>query len=187
MPGYHSTLFSSDVSGTAVTATGEASLLPANFRQIIAGGYLQQPKQKYLRIHAAGRVSNIATTPGTLILRVKLGPTANIAALTSRAIALNTTVKTNVAWTLLFTFRVETIGSGTAATLFPGSCNFTSESVVSSVAGTGNDVTWMDAPAAGTGWDSSVANQFDLTAQFSLTGNSMQCHTFGLDDLHTMP
>ena len=187
MPGYHSTLFSTDISGGAVTATAEASLLPANWRQIIAGGYLQQPKQKYLRVHAAGRISNIATTPGTLTLRLKLGPTANIAVLTSRAIALNTTVKTNVAWTLLFAFRVETIGSGTAATLFPGSCNFTSESVAGAAAGIGNDVTWMDAPAAGTGFDSSIANQFDFTAQFSLTGNSMTCHTFALDDLHTMP
>lgn len=187
MPGYHSSLFTTDVSGSAVTATGEASLLPTNWKQLIGGGYLQNPKQKYLKIHAGGRISNIVTTPGTLTLRVKLGPTANIAALTSRAIALNTTSKTNVGWTLMFIFRVETIGSGTAATLFPGACNFTSESVVGAAAGVGNDVTWMDVPAAGTGWDSSIANQFDLTAQFSLTGNSIQCHTFGLDDLNTMP
>jgi hypothetical protein len=187
MPGYHSTLFSTDVSGSAVSGTTEASLLPTNWKQIIAGGYLQQPKQKYMRIHCAGRISNIATTPGTLTLRVKLGPTANIAALTSRAIPLNTTVKTTVGWTLMFSFRVETIGAVTAATLFPGSCNFTSESVLSAPAGVANDVTWMDSPVAGTGFDSSIANQFDLTAQFSLTGNSMTMHTFALDDLHTMP
>jgi hypothetical protein len=186
MPGYHSVLLSTDADGTAGTSTTENSLLPTNWKGVLSAGYLQQPRGKMLQIRAHGRISNIVTTPGTLTLRVKLGPTANIAVATSRAIALNTTAKTNVGWWLNIDLVVRAIGTGTAANIFTGGV-FTSESIVGSAAGVANDVTWMDTPAVGTGFDSGVANQVDLTAQFSLTGNSIQCHGFALHDLHTTP
>jgi hypothetical protein len=47
---------------------------------------------------------------------------------------------------------------------------------------------WQAAtPVVGTGFDSTVDNQFDLTAQFSLTGNSIQAHMYALEDLTTTP
>jgi hypothetical protein len=129
-------------------------------------------------------MSNIATTPGTLTLRFKLG---SVTVAQSTAIPLNTTVKTNVSWFLDLGLTVRSIGGGTTATIM-GQGSFQSESVSGSAAGLANSVMFQaSAPAVGTGFDSTVANIIDLTAQFSLTGNSIQLHTFGLEDLTTTP
>jgi hypothetical protein len=53
-----------------------------------------------LSIRAAGRVSNIVTTPGTLTLDVRIGPTSNIIVANGGAMALNTVAKANVPWWL---------------------------------------------------------------------------------------
>jgi len=189
MPGYQSTLVEAQVDGTAVTATAEGSLLPAHVKIPILGGYINRVGKRF-QIRASGRISNIVTTPGTLTLRFKLGPTANIAVATSQAIQLNAVAKTNVAWILEAFFTVRAIGSGTAANLFTNG-TWASESVVGSPvpsAGGPGSAMWQAAtPVVGTGFDSGVANQIDLTAQFSLTGNSIQLHTFALEDLSTTP
>lgn len=189
MPGYQSTLVEAQIDGTAVTATAEGSLLPAVSKIVLPSGYINRIGKRFL-IRATGRISNIVTTPGTLTLRFKLGPTANIAVSTSAAIQLNAVAKTNVAWYLDLGMTVRSIGSGTAATIF-GQGNWTSESVVGSAVpasgGAGAAMWQASAPAVGTGFDSSVANQIDLTAQFSLTGNSIQLHSFALEDLTTTP
>ena len=189
MPGYESTLVEQQGDGTALnTSTTETSIIRAECKILLPSGYINRVGRRFL-IRATGRISNIATTPGTLTLRFKLGPTANIAVTTSTAIALNTTAKTNVGWFLDLGLTVRSIGSGTAATIF-GQGSFQSESVVSSVAGTANAAMWQQsAPAVGTGFDSSVANQIDLTAAWSISNasNSIQTHSFALEDLTTTP
>lgn len=189
MPGYQSTLVEAQSDGTAVTGTGEGSLLPGVSKILLPSGYINRIGKRF-QVRASGRISNIVTTPGTLTLRFKLGPTANIAAASSSAIQLNAVAKTNVSWILEAFFTVRSIGSGTAATLFTNG-TWTSESVVGSPVpgsgGAGGAMWQASAPAVGTGFDSSVANQIDLTAQFSLTGNSIQLHTFALEDLTTTP
>jgi len=189
MPGYQSTLVASQVDGTAVTATAEGSLLPGGAKILLPSNYINAIGKRF-QIRASGRISNIVTTPGTLTLRFKLGPTATIAVAASQAIQLNAVAKTNVSWILEAFFTVRSVGSGTSATLFTNG-TWTSESVVGSPVpasgGPGAAIWTASAPAVGTGFDSSVANQVDLTAQFSLTGNSIQCHTFALEDLTTTP
>jgi len=189
MPGYQSTLVEAQSDGTAVTATGEGSLLPAVSKIFLPSGYLNRIGKR-LHLTASGRISNIVTTPGTLTLRFKLGPTANIAVAQSSAMQLNAAVKANVGWYLDMSMTIRAIGAGTAANIFSQG-TWTSESVVGSAvpsaggAGTGM---WQAAtPAFGTGFDSSIANQIDLTAQFSLTGNSIQLHAFALEALSTPP
>ena len=192
MPGYQSTLVEAQADGTAVTnTTTETSLLPAVAKIILPPGYINRVGKRF-QVRASGRISNIVTTPGTLTLRFKLGPTANIAVATSQAIQLNAVAKTNVSWILEAFFTVRAIGSGTSANIFTNG-TWTSESVVGSPVpasgGPGSAMWQASAPAVGTGFDSSVANQIDLTAAFSIAnaGNSIQLHTFALEDLTTTP
>jgi hypothetical protein len=189
MPGFQTTLVEAQGDGTAVTGTAEATLLPGAARISIPSNYLFRPGKR-LHVVATGRISNIVTTPGTLTMRVKLGPTANISVAQSSAWQLNAVAKTNVTWILDLTMTLRSIGSGTGATFFANG-QWTSESVVGSPVpasgGPGGHVWQASAPAVGTGFDSSVDNTFDLTAQFSLTGNSIQLHTFGLEDLTATP
>lgn len=187
MPGYESTLVEAQSDGTAVTTTAEGTLLPGSCRVLLPSGYINRIGKRLL-VRATGRISNIATTPGTLTLRFKLGTSGSpITVAASTAIPLNTTVKTNVSWFLDLGLTVRSIGSGTSATIF-GQGSFQSESVSGSAAGLANAVMFQaSAPAVGTGFDSTIANFIDLSAQFSLTGNSIQLHTFGLEDLTTTP
>lgn len=184
--GWQETLVSAFSDGTAVTGTSEGSLLPGQAKYNVPAGFIDYAGKK-LRLHAAGRISNIVTTPGTLTLRFKLGPTSNIIVAASSAMQLNAVAKTNVTWALDWEFDVRTIGSGTAATLIHTGV-WASESVVGSplpsVGGAGELLIPASAPAVGTGFDSTVANIADLTAQFSLTGNSIQLHQFTLESMN---
>jgi hypothetical protein len=189
MPGYQTTLVEAQGDGTAVTGTTEGTILPGQARIFIPSGYLNRIGKR-VHIVATGRISNIVTTPGTLTLRVKLGPTANIAVATSQAMQLNAVAKTNVTWILDMTMTLRSIGATTAATFFANG-QWTSESVVGSPVpasgGPGGHVWQAATPVVGTGFDSTVDNLFDLTAQFSLTGNSIQLHTGALEDLTATP
>ena len=98
------------------------------------------------------------------------------------AFNLNTTAKTNVTWWLDINMWLRTMGAGTAATFLSGGM-FTSESVVGSAAGVASSVMLpASAPAVGTGFDTSVANVFDLQAQFSVATSptNLTCHHFEL-------
>lgn len=189
MPGisvqdWDTTLVSSAVDGSAVTGTAAASLLPAASRLTINSGFFSRAGQ-VLRIHAAGRVSNIVTTPGTLTLTANLGPTSNIAVWSSGAIALNVAAKTNVSWTLDLELTLRAVGAGTA-TNWIGIGQWTSESVVGAAAGTAVPVLVpASVPAVGTGCDSTVANILDLQATFSLTGNSMTLHQYTAEAINS--
>jgi hypothetical protein len=189
MPGYQTTIVEAQSDGTAVTGTTEATLLPGAARIFVPSGYMNRVGKRFA-VRASGRISNIVTTPGTLTLRMKLGPTANIAVAASSAIQLNAVAKTNVSWYLDLTMTLRSIGAGTTAALFAMG-TWTSESVVGSPlpsAGGAGTAQWQaSAPAVGTGFDSTVDNLLDLTAQFSLTGNSIQLHTFAFEDLTATP
>jgi hypothetical protein len=173
-----------ETDGTAYTGNGSlVTLLPPAAKYITPGSKFWRVG-KALRITAAGRISNIVTTPGTLTLAAAVGPTANIAAFTSQALALNIVAKTNVSWWLDLLLTCRSIGSGTAATIM-GEGRFESESLVIPVAGwiAGNPSAMQlpaSAPAAGTGFDSTVASVIDLQANFSLTGNAMTLHNYRL-------
>jgi hypothetical protein len=185
---WRSTLATARGDGTAIaTSTTETTLLPGDARIILPAGFLSNVGQK-LKIRAMGRVSNIVTTPGTLTFRVKFNATP-IAVASSGALALNIVAKTNVTWALDWDLTVRTTGQGTVATLM----NFgqwQSESVIGSpAAGSGGASAHIfpaSAPAVGTGFDSTVANLVDLTAQWSVSnaGNSIQLHTYEVESIN---
>lgn len=191
MANYRSLIAQSFSDGAALTAsTTETSIIPAASRLVIppVGPYALDRVGKRWLIEASGRISNIVTTPGTLTLRFKLGPTANIAVATSQAFSLNIVAKTNVSWYLRLMLTLRATGSGTSAN-FMHNGKFISESILGAAAGTSGAETWQaSAPVVGTGFDASVANQLDLTAQWSLNNaNSIQCHDFALEDMTTTP
>lgn len=173
------TLISAQGDGTAVTGTAAATLLPTSAKAVLPANYFTIGRT--LRINAWGRISNIVTTPGTLTLDFRLN---NGLVFASGAIPLNVVAKTNVSWRVILMLTCRSIGSGSLATLM-GQGDFTSESVVSSVAGTANDVMLpASAPAVGTGFDSTAAQVCDMQATFSLTGNSIQLHQYTLESMN---
>lgn len=175
-------LVSQQQDGTALTASVTAtSILHGTGKIKIPAGYLYRVGQT-LRLRAAGRVSNIVTTPGTLTLDLRLGPTNNIVVANGGAMSLNAVAKTNVPWVLDWLLTLRSIGASTAATwMHQGS--WLSESVVGSplptAGGAGVAMLPNAAPAVGTGFDSTVDNLFDLFATWSLSNaNSIQTHQF---------
>lgn len=180
---WESILVSQQADGTAVTGTSEGSILNSQAKFTIGGNYLNDLGHT-LRVKAMGRISNIVTTPGTLTLRLKFG---SIIVAATPAFQLNAVAKTNVLWILDWDLTLRSNGGGTSATLMH-SGQWQSESFVGSplpsAGGPGVGMIPASAPAVGTGFDSTVANQIDLTAQFSLTGNSIQCHTYRIESLN---
>lgn len=183
-------LVSAQVDGTALnTSTSEVSILPGQAKFVLPANFLSYAGQA-LRIRAMGRVSNIVTTPGTLTFRMKFNTTP-IAVASSQALQLNAVAKTNVTWILDWDLTVRSVGSGTTATMMH-SGQWSSESVVG--AGTGaagsSGIGTLNipasAPAVGTGFDSTVANLIDLTAQFSISNaaNSIQVHSYKLESIN---
>ena len=187
MQTWQNILISQQVDGTAVTGTSEASLLAPQAKYTLPANFLTYAGQT-LRIRMMGRISNIVTTPGTLTIKVKFNSTPIVVA-TSQAMQLNAVAKTNVTWILDWDLTCRSVGGGTSAT-FMHSGQWQSESVVG--AGTGAAGSTgpgcftipASAPALGTGFDSTVANIIDLSATFSLTGNSIQSHTYKLESLN---
>lgn len=185
MPGYQSTLVEAQGDGTALTnTTTGASILPSAARLLLPGGFLNRPG-KMLHIMAAGRISTVVTTPGTLTFEVRMGPASAIIAATSPAFALNVVAKTNVSWYLDWLLTLRAVGTGTSANwMHQGT--WTSEAVIGaplpSVGGAGTHMIPASAPAVGTGFDSTIANILDLQADWSVANaaNSIQLHMYKL-------
>lgn len=168
--------------GTALTAsTTPTSLLTgaggAPAKCVLPASFFQVGR--VLLIKAAGRISNIVTTPGTLTLDIRFGA---IIVANGGAMALNVVAKTNVPWALEWLLTCRAIGSGTSANMHHQGV-WSSESVIGSplptVGGAGQHMLPNAAPAVGTGFDSTVAITVDLFATWSLNNaNSIQMHQF---------
>lgn len=134
---------------------------------------------KGFRLGLTGRLSNIVTTPGTLILTVRYGATSIGA---SQAIQLNTTAQTNVAFLADFLFTCRAEGSA-GNFMFQGwaeSVSFGSGSTLQRV------LIPASAPAVGGNADLSVNGFIDVMATFSIAnaGNSIQLHQYALELLN---
>lgn len=179
---WQETLINSKVDGTAITnSTVQASIIPAAAKLTLPANYFVIGKE--IRVTAKGRISNVVTTPGTLLFQLLFGATAvyNNGAAT---MALNTTAKTDVAWwlELVGTCRAE---GASANIMWQG--QWTSESAVSSAAGTANTMyVPASAPAVGSNFDSTVAQVVDLQAKFSVSTatTSLLCHQYKVESLN---
>jgi hypothetical protein len=161
-----------DRAGSAVASTtSETTLLPNTGPFTIPAGELNF-RGKMLAIRAAGKISTVVTTPGTLTFKVKFG---SIAVATSQAMPLNIVAKTNVFWELDILMTLRDPGISTAAN-FMTNGSWRSEAVIGSPAASAGGIGvqgWQaSAPAVGTGFDSSINNLCDLTATWSVSSGS---------------
>lgn len=170
--------------GTALSnSTTPTSILPSA-RKVTLPSYFFDRVGKELFIRAAGRISTVVTTPGTLTLDLKLG---SVIVASSGAMTLNTTAQTNVNWNLEWVLNLRTIGAGTAATIFHQG-RFQSHAVIGSAAPTAGGagchmIPYNAAPAVGTGFDATAAQTLDFFATWSVANasNSIQLHQFSAD------
>lgn len=160
-------------------STTETSIIPPYCKWILDAGFFKRAGDELL-LEAAGRLSCIVTTPGTLTLRIKFG---SIAVWNSGAINLNVVAKTNLPWRLRVPLTARAVGDGTSANLI-GIGELQSEALVGAPAASAGGNTCLlvpvGVPAVGSGFDSTVAQTLDLTAQFSVAnaGNAITCHQF---------
>lgn len=134
-----------------------------------------------MRISACGRLSNIATTPGTLTLDVRMGA---VIAFNGGAMQLSTTVHTTLPIWIEILLTCRAIGTGTSTTLM-GQGRATSQglSLTAVADSTTTPATLLmpnTAPAVGTGFDNSIVNTVDMFATFSINniGNLFQLHQY---------
>lgn len=172
--------------GTALTASTTAtSLLASQAKITLPPNFISYIGQAF-RVRAAGRVSNIVTTPGTLTLDIRFGVAGAVVVANGGAMQLNAVAKTNVPWFLDWLLTARAIGS---AANFMHQGTWVSESVVGSglpsATGAGMAMLPNATPAVGTNFDSTAAQIVDLYGTWSLNNaNSVQVHQFSIESLN---
>lgn len=187
---WQETLASQQAAGTALnTFTTAKSVINPQALVSIPAGYFTIGKT--LRIKAQGSISNIVTTPGTIAFQVMLGPSATIVAFTTGALQMTATANTTLPFDLEIILVCRTVGSGTAATLMGiGRINGIMFTLTAGTANNTNSQTSLTvpitAPAAGTGFDSTIANLLDFWAGFSISnaGNQIQIQNYVVESLN---
>lgn len=161
---WEQTLAAAEAAGTALSAsTTKTSIIPSQSKIILPASAFYVGAQ--FRVEACGQISNVVTTPGTLLLQIFFG---SVAVFSPAAFNLNVAAKTNVGWWLDVLLTVRSVGAGTSATVM-GQGVFTSESVVGASAGLMASISLpASAPVVGAGFDSTTAQQTDFQAQFSV-------------------
>lgn len=171
-------LISAQGDGSALSNSSSAtSILPAQAKFTFPANFFDYVGRK-LKVSAQGRVSNIVTTPGTLTLDLRLGGTV---VFNGGAMQLSTTAHTSVPWWWDVELTLRVTGSSAQ---FMGQGRFVSQAANISGADstTGHSVllTPNTAPALGTAFDATAAEQLDLFAAFSTanTGNAITLHQY---------
>jgi hypothetical protein len=186
---YAECLKAMQVAGSNLTAsTTPTSLLDATGKVTLKPDFFDK-RGKAVLIKFAGQLGNIATTPGTLTLDVRMGPTSNIIVFNAGAMQLSSTVHTTLpVWgEIMLTCRA--VGSGTSANLI-GQAIVSSQCLsLTAVADSTTTIATLLAPntvpTVGTGFDSTVAMTVDLFGTFSLNNaNALQLHQYWLYEVN---
>lgn len=185
---WQETVIAMQAGGSALTSSTSATSL------LHGTGKYTMPAQnlyvgKVLRINFMGRLSNLVTTPGTLTLDVRMGPTSNIIVFNGGAMQMSSTAHTDVPIVGTVWLTCRAVGNGTNA-------NFMGQGIVTSQAlsltavadSTTTPATLLmpnTAPVVGTGFDSTVAMVVDLFGTFSVNSasNSITIHQYFIEDL----
>jgi hypothetical protein len=176
-------------SGTSLTSsTTPTSLLHTSGRFTLPPNFFRIGKA--IRITFAGRMSNLVTTPGTLTLDIRMGPTSNIIVYDGAAMQMSTTAHTNVPIMGDIMMTCRSIGGSTLAT-FLSQGRVTSQGL--SLTAVADSTTTLATllmpntnPAVGTGFDSTVAMVVDMFGTFSVNSgsNAVLIHQFWLESLN---
>jgi hypothetical protein len=178
---------SDKVAGPNLTASVTAtSILNAVDKYPMPQGFWYVGRK--LRVTATGQLGNIATTPGTLTLDIRMGPTSNIIVWNGGAMQLSSTAHTALPFWLEVLLTCRAVGSGTSSNLM-GQGRISAQAVVATAVAdnTATHHTLLlpnTSPAVGTGFDYGVAMIMDLFATFSLNNaNAIQVQQFLVEDV----
>lgn len=186
VPYYVQTLASQKANGTLFnTYTTAKSVLNVGDLTPIPGNYFQIGSK--IRVRAFGGLSNIVTTPGTVTFQVNMGA---VAILSSGALQMTTTANTLSPFRLEMWLRMQTVGSGTAATWIGGGVI----SALNLSLSAGANPTLTDAilaapagaPAVGSGYDSTTQQVLDFFVGFSISNafNGVQLYDYDVEQLN---
>lgn len=159
---WQETIATAETDGPTLTAAAAASCLPVSAVKTLGPDIWSIGKQ--IEIIAAGKLSTVITTPGTLRFDVRLGGTVvfdGLAMLPDTVAA-----HTNVGWYLKILLTCRAVGNGTLTT-FMGHGVFTCEDLLGVPATAPKGVLsailpWNSAPAIGSGIDNTIGNKLDL-------------------------
>ena len=165
---------------TAKTVIPATSLitLPANYIKIGTS----------FEITVVGALSNIVTTPGTVVMQCMMG---SIVAFTTGSIQLNATAHTLLPFRLDVLLTCRTVGPTTSAAFMGtgrlGGIHFTlTAAQVDAVNTGGSFAAPATAPTVGTGFDSTITNVLDFWTGFSISdaGNGVRIDQYFVKSLN---
>jgi hypothetical protein len=157
-------------------STTPTSILLGQAKWVLAANWFEAAGKK-LRIKAHGKISTAAATPGTLTLDVRFGSTVVSAFGASPTLA---TSITNGTFDLEADLTVQSVGSGTSATVLAVGKLITAANTALI------QLLPATAPAAGSGFDSTVSFAIDVFATWSVASasNSIQTTDYELSSLN---
>ncbi len=164
--GWEETLESITADGTQISNSTSETIVCPDFN---IPAYYMAPGRT-IRIWAFGVMSNVVTTPGTLILSVRWGGVAGTVLLVSAAQGLDTTARTNSLWAMQAYLVCRTAGS--SGTFMSGGIMW--GNVLSSTAANllppllGSAGTPLASGNAAVTANTTIANLLSVTAKFSV-------------------
>ena len=184
---FQETLVAQDSAGTLFnTYTTAKTVIPATSLVTLPANYFKVGKT--LRLTVAGGISTLVTTPGTIVMQVKIG---SVIAFTTGNIQLNATAHTTLPFWLEVLLTCRSTGASTSATTMgmgrlQGIMPTLTAAQVDAVNTGGIFSAPATAPAVGTGFDSTIANIVDFWTGFSISdaANGIQVQQYLLETLN---
>jgi hypothetical protein len=174
MDGFLESFVSAGEDGSALSnSTTATSIIPAARKITLQAGFFDRVGKR-LRIHAAGRISTAASTPGTLTFDVRLGSAVVFSGGASGTLA---TSASNLSWRLTMDLVCRAIGASASligtGELFSAALSATTPIMLLPTS----------APAVGATFDSAMSQVLDLFATFSVASasNSLTLHQYMLE------
>ena len=172
---FYEVLASGGEDGPALSNTTTAtSLLNAARKDTLPSNWADKLGRR-MRLRAAGRISTAAAGPGTFTFDVRFG---SVIVFNCGASGTLATSASNLTWLLELELAVRALGSGTSSTVL-GSGWLKSAALSAT---TPIQLLPASAPAAGTGFDGTAAQQVDLFGTWSVASasNTITLHDYEL-------
>jgi hypothetical protein len=185
---WHQTLTTQEAQGSLLNAfTTAKSVLNPEALITLPSKFFRYAGQQ-ARMIVTGAISNIVTTPGTMVFQLMMG---TIVAWTSGNIQLNASAHTTLPFWLDVLLTCQAVGASTSAKLTGQGLlvglPFTNTAGQTDGANTQTCMTVpTTAPAQGAGFDSTAAQTADFWAGFSINnaGNGIQINQFSFQSLN---